>query len=84
MKGGYFKLDIKEVGLYLETINSQIDFQGTIIPSKNIDGLEYTLDNSMEFRVSVAIHHQLTTKEYITVSKLEFTTTFFCFVFLLR
>ena len=32
----YFKLDIKEVGLYLETINSQIDFQGTIIPSKNI------------------------------------------------
>ena len=31
-----FKLDIKEFSLFLETINSQIDYRSTIIPAKNI------------------------------------------------
>ena len=31
-----FKLDIKEIGLFVETNNSRIDYRETIIPAKNI------------------------------------------------
>ena len=31
-----FKLDIKEISLFLETINPKIDYRGSIIPAKNI------------------------------------------------
>ena len=31
-----FKLDIKEISLYLETENPSINYQGIIIPAKNI------------------------------------------------
>ena len=31
-----FKLDIKEISLFLETIDPQIDYRGVVIPAKNI------------------------------------------------